>query len=254
MGEPERDEGAPSEAPVWAIVLAAGTGARFGGEKQFIDVAGQRLVDLAVQTATSACDRVVLVLPGDHVWDGPPVDVTVRGGPDRRTSVRNGLSAISHDEGIVVVHQAANPLASQQLIENLVEAVRAGAPAAVPGLRPADVVRRVADGVAGDLLGRDELVLVQTPAAFRIEVLRAAHAAIISAVEDTALVSAAGYEVHVVAGDPRNIHVATPEDLELVRALLLTRSLSSAGDLRAIGGDPQHDDERRTPAADGGGA
>jgi 2-C-methyl-D-erythritol 4-phosphate cytidylyltransferase len=254
MGGFRAGDDAAAHSPVWAIVLAAGTGARFGGEKQFSDVAGQRLVDLAVETATSACDGVVLVLPGDRVWDGPPVDATVRGGPDRRTSVRNGLSAIPHDEGVVVVHQAANPLASQQLIERLVAAVRAGAPAAVPGLRPADVVRRVADGVAGDLLGRDELVLVQTPAAFRIEVLRTAHAAAVVAVEDTALVSAAGYDVHVLPGDPRNVHVATPEDLEVVRALLLTRSLSSAGGRRATGGDSQHDDERRTSVTDGGGA
>ena len=211
----------------WAIVLAAGSGSRFGGAKQFTAVAGQRLVDLAVRSATSACDHVVLVVPSGHRWDGPPVDVVVPGGSDRPASVRCGLAAIPTTAEVIVVHQAANPMASPAMFTALIAAVRAGAPAAVPGLRPSDVVRRAVDGLAGELLGRDELILVQTPAAFQGQVLRAAHALAVPAQEDTALVSAAGYPIHLVPGDPRNIHVTTPEDLELVRALLVAESVGS---------------------------
>ena len=208
--------------PVWAIVLAAGSGARFGGRKQFVEAAGRRLVDLAVERAAVACDHVILVLPPGEEWTGPAVDHVAQGGADRGASVRAGLAAIPDDRGTVVVHQAANPLASAGTFHALIAAVAGGAPAAFPGLRPADIIR-VADGVvAGEVVGRDELVLVQTPAAFRLEVLRAAHDTGLSAWEDTALVSAAGYEVRVVPGDPRNVHVATPEDLELVEALLRT--------------------------------
>lgn len=223
--------GSGAGVPVWAIVLAAGTGSRFGGEKQFVSAGGRRLVDLAVEAADHVCDHVVLVMPDGRAWDGRKVDRIVAGGADRPSSVRRGLAAIPSARGVVVVHQAANPLASTATFDALIAAVRAGAPAVMPGLRPADVVRRVHGEIAGELLGRDDLVLVQTPAAFALEVLREAHDAPIEAMEDTALVSAAGYPVTVVPGDPHNIHVATEADLDLVRALLLARSVGSEAGL-----------------------
>jgi 2-C-methyl-D-erythritol 4-phosphate cytidylyltransferase len=205
---------------VWGVVLAAGGGTRFGRRKQFAAVQGQRLVDLALDAVSAVCDRVVLVLPADCVWDGAPVDRVVAGGRHRRESVRAALAAIGDEEGIVVVHQAANPLASRETFAALLDAVKAGAVGAVPGLRPADLVRYADSGALGAVVGRDELVMVQTPAAFRLEVLRAAHAAGGDALEDTALVTALGYEVRVVAGDARNVHVATPTDLEIVAAIM----------------------------------
>jgi 2-C-methyl-D-erythritol 4-phosphate cytidylyltransferase len=207
----------------WGIVLAAGSGERFGGRKQFAEVAGRRLVDLAVEGASMACDRTVLVLPPEERWTGSPVDAVVPGGQDRAASVRAALAVITDEQGIAVVHQAANPLASAELFARLLATIEAGAPAAFPGLRPADLVRTVKGDLAGAVVGRDELVLVQTPAAFRLEVLREAHALVVDAVEDTARVSAAGYDVSVIPGDPRNVHVATPEDLEVVAALLRQR-------------------------------
>jgi 2-C-methyl-D-erythritol 4-phosphate cytidylyltransferase len=216
--------------PVWGIVLGGGSGRRFGAAKQFVSVDGERLIDLAVDATAAACDRMIVVLPAGHRWDGRPVDAVVSGGPDRRSSVRRGLAALPATPGIVVVHQAANPLATQDTFTSVIEAVRAGAPAAVPGLRPPDIVRRSSEGLAGELLGRDELVLVQSPAAFRLDVLTTAHALPDPAIEDTMLVSAAGHPVHLVAGDPWNIHVTSHRDLELVRAVLLYRAMRSPAD------------------------
>jgi 2-C-methyl-D-erythritol 4-phosphate cytidylyltransferase len=207
----------------WAMVLAAGGGTRFGAEKQFVRAAGHRLVDLAVDAVAAVCDHVVVVLPPGRAWDGRPVHATVAGGSDRPSSVQRGLAAIPDTEGTVIVHQAANPLAGGALLRTLLAAIDAGAAAAVPGLRPADLVRRTTDGRLGEVVGRDDLVLVQTPAAFRLPVLRAAHQQQLEALEDTALVSALGHDVVVVPGDPRNVHVASPEDLELVAALLAHR-------------------------------
>ena len=204
----------------WGIVLAAGCGARFGGRKQFVEAGGRRLVDLAVEATARACDRVVLVLPPERGWDGPRVDHVVAGGADRGASVRAALATIPDEEGTVIVHQAANPLASSAMFAALREAIDGGAVTAVPGLRPADLVRYRQGDVVGPIVGRDDLVLIQTPAAFRLEVLSAAHAAGGAALEDTALVTALGYDVQIVPGDPRNIHVATPADLEIVEALL----------------------------------
>jgi 2-C-methyl-D-erythritol 4-phosphate cytidylyltransferase len=204
----------------WAIVLAAGQGTRFGAEKQFVEVGGQRLVDLAVAAASAAGTRVVLALPPGRAWDGAPVDAVVEGGADRGASVRNGLAAIPDQDGVVVVHQAANPLATPTLIRRLLDELSAGAHAVAPGLPPADLVRRAESDRLGPVVGRDDLVLVQTPAAFRLPVLRAAHASSAAGVEDTALVTAIGVEVRLVPGDPRNVHVASPADLDLVTALL----------------------------------
>lgn len=219
----ERHAGMTPVGPVWSIVLAAGSGARFGDRKQFATAGGSRLVDLAVDVARNVCDHVVVVLPRGEPWTGPWVDKIARGGRDRGASVRSGLAAISASAGTVVVHQAANPLASPELFEALLSAIACGAPAAFPGLRPVDLVRVATGPLAGPAIGRDELVLVQAPAAFRLDVLRNAHSRETHAVEDTSIVSAAGYDVHVVPGDPRNIHVATPEDLEIVAALLRSR-------------------------------
>jgi 2-C-methyl-D-erythritol 4-phosphate cytidylyltransferase len=207
----------------WALVLAAGGGRRFGAEKQFVRAAGHRLVDLAVDAVAEVCDHVVVVLPPGRVWDGRPVHAAVAGGSDRPSSVHRGLAAIPDTDGTVIVHQAANPLADGALLRTLLAAIDAGAAAAVPGLSPADLVRRVADDRLGEVVGRDDLVLVQTPAAFRLPVLRAAHEQQVEALEDTALVSALGHDVVVVPGDPHNVHVASPEDLELVAALLAYR-------------------------------
>jgi 2-C-methyl-D-erythritol 4-phosphate cytidylyltransferase len=204
----------------WAIVLAAGGGHRFGGEKQFDRAGGVRLVDLAVSAAARACDNVVLVLPPGRSWDGDDVHTVVAGGRDRAASVREGLASIPASSGTVVVHQAANPLASVALFSSLLDAIDRGADAAAPGLRPADLVRRTSGDSLGEVVGRDDLVLVQTPAAFQLAVLRAAHDQPFAALEDTALVSSAGYEVTLVPGDPRNIHVTTPADLQIVGALL----------------------------------
>ena len=208
------------QGPVWGILLAAGSGRRFGSGKQFTEVRGQRLVDLALRATSRACDAVVLVLPPGVAWDGAPVARVVAGGPSRTASVRAGLGEVPPDAAIVVVHQAANPLATQALFDAVLEAVWGGADAAVPGLTPADVVRRVEGSRMLEDVGRDDLVIVQTPGAFRAEILRAAHASGAEAVEDTALVAALGVTVTVVEGDPRNVHVATPTDLSIVGALL----------------------------------
>jgi 2-C-methyl-D-erythritol 4-phosphate cytidylyltransferase len=208
----------------WAIVLAGGTGDRFGGAKQYARLGEERLVDLALATVTAVCDGVVLVLPATVAWDGPPVDVIAPAGADRCASVRSGLGRIPQDAEVVVVHQAANPLATTATVRRLIERVRAGAQAAVPGLTPPDVVRRVERGFAVEALGRDELVLVQVPGAFDAATLRAAHASGLPAVEDTALVAGVGGSIAVIDGDPGNIHVTNPTDLQIAACLHATTS------------------------------
>jgi 2-C-methyl-D-erythritol 4-phosphate cytidylyltransferase len=210
----------------WAIVVAAGSGARFGGAKQFHEVDAERLVDRAVQTASRCCDGVVVVLPVGTTWDGPPVVAAVSGGATRAGSVRAGLAAIPATAEIVVVHDAARPLAGDGLFGAVIEAVQAGADGAVPGLPISDTIKRVSNHLVKATVPREDLVTVQTPQAFRAEILRAAHAGGAEGTDDAALVEAAGGTVVVVPGDPSNLKVTSPEDLTLVTALLSLRSRS----------------------------
>ena len=164
-------------------------------------------------TTRSACDAVVLVIPAGHEWDGPPVAATVIGGASRSGSVRAGLAEVPKGAEIVVVHDAARPLAPHGLFTAVIDAVRAGADGAVPGLPVPDTVKRVADGRVVATVDRTGLVTVQTPQAFRAEVLRAALAGGAEATDDAALVEAAGGKVVVVPGDPLNLKITTPHDL-----------------------------------------
>jgi 2-C-methyl-D-erythritol 4-phosphate cytidylyltransferase len=203
-----------------AIVVAAGQGERFGAPKQFLTVGDERLVDRAVMVAGAACDEVVVVLPEGRAWDGAPVAAAVAGGRTRSESVRAGLAAIGPDAEIAVVHDAARPLATPELFELVIDAVRAGADAAVPALAVADTLKRVdGDRVVGTV-ERDGLVAVQTPQAFQVAALRAAHAGDGDATDDAGLVEASGGTVVVVGGDPRNLKVTSVADLAVVEALL----------------------------------
>jgi 2-C-methyl-D-erythritol 4-phosphate cytidylyltransferase len=124
---------------------------------------------------------------------------------------------------VIVVHDAARPLAGPALFAAVVEAVAGGAAAAVPGLPVADTIKRVVDHRAVETLDRAELVAVQTPQAFRADVLRAAHATGADATDDAALVEAAGGEVVVVPGDPAALKITRPADLRVAALHLPTR-------------------------------
>ncbi|MGH9279002.1 MAG: 2-C-methyl-D-erythritol 4-phosphate cytidylyltransferase, partial [Acidimicrobiales bacterium] len=112
-------------AEVWAIVLAGGSGTRFGSQKQFLDLAGRRVVDWSLDAARATCDGVVLVVPIAVIEPG-----AFAGGTTRSGSVRAGLAAVPLSAEIIVVHDAARPLAGEPIWQRVVEAVRAGADAA----------------------------------------------------------------------------------------------------------------------------
>jgi 2-C-methyl-D-erythritol 4-phosphate cytidylyltransferase len=207
-------------AGVWAVVVAAGWGERFGGPKQFSQLGGARLVDHALATASKACDAVVVVVPDATAWHGAPVEAVVTGGATRAESVRAGLASVPLSADIVVVHDAARPLAGVSLFTAVVDAVRGGADGAVPGVPVADTLKRVDDVRVTATVDRVGLVAVQTPQAFRAETLRAAHAGGADATDDAALVEALGGTVVVVPGDPRNLKVTGPADLVIAAALL----------------------------------
>ena len=204
----------------WAIVVAAGSGARFGGAKQFAHLGGASVLDRAVGVARESCDGVVVVLGAGAEWNPPDGVRTATGGATRSDSVRAGLACVPADVDIVVVHDAARPLASRRLFAAVMRAVDAGADAAVPGLAVVDTVKRVHDGRVVETVPREGLVTVQTPQAFSARALRAAHEGAAVDTDDAALVEAAGGTVVVVDGERRNLKLTMPDDLEVAQALI----------------------------------
>jgi 2-C-methyl-D-erythritol 4-phosphate cytidylyltransferase len=214
-------------AKVWSIVVAGGAGRRFGDRKQFSSLGGRPVLEWAVQACRPSSAGVVLVLPDDMLdADCHGADAVVAGGPTRADSVRCGLAAVPDDAEVVVVHDAARPLASPRLFAAVIAAVGAGGvDGAVPGLPPSDTIKAV-DG-AGNVtstLDRSTLVAVQTPQAFRAGVLRRAHEqAGPGATDDAMLVEALGGTVRVVPGEPANLKITDPDDLGAAERLLASR-------------------------------
>jgi len=200
---------------VWTVIVAGGSGQRFGGPKQFQDLGGRPVVDWAVEAAKSVSDGVVLVVPADRVSQPVPDGVThvMAGGSSRSESVRCGLAAVPDTADVICVHDAARPFASSELFSRVIAALVQGVDAAIPGVAVADTSKEVDDkGRVVNTPDRAALRAVQTPQAFVAHVLRAAHANAGEGTDDAALVEAAGGYVVVVDGEPDNRKITTPDD------------------------------------------
>jgi 2-C-methyl-D-erythritol 4-phosphate cytidylyltransferase len=204
----------------WAIIVAGGSGARFGAPKQFADLGGRPVLAWSIDTARQVCGGVVVVVPADATAEGWTADRVVAGGATRSASVRAGLDAVPAGAAVVAVHDAARPLARPELWKAVIDAVTAGADAAVPATAVTDTVKEIGPDGRLVTLDRSRLVAVQTPQAFRIEVLRRAHHAGSDATDDAALVEAAGGRVVLVEGQPDNLKITSPLDLTVALALL----------------------------------
>jgi 2-C-methyl-D-erythritol 4-phosphate cytidylyltransferase len=236
------------EVSTAVVVPAAGRGERLGAgrPKALQVVAGEPLVAHVARTlaaAPSVATIVVAAPPGateevrlvlEVVLSGPgrPVVVVVDGGATRQDSVAHGLAALPPDADVVLVHDAARAFVPVDVVERVVAAVRAGAPAVVPVVAVTDTVRAVdADGVALATPDRTGLRAVQTPQGFRRDVLERAYAAATPddavVTDDAALVERTGVAVTVVDGAPEAFKVTTPLDLLLAEALVAARGADS---------------------------
>lgn len=250
-------------AVVWTVLVAAGEGRRFGAPKQLQPLAGRRVIDWAFDAAAGASRGVVVVAapeqvqllrgdPGalpesgsggllvgsegragqsmdsgprrhDEVGSAPtepPRVLVTAGGATRSESVRAGIAATPDDADVIIVHDAARPLAGSALFAAVTAAVVEGADGAVPAIAVTDTIRHTDDGS----LDRSRLRAVQTPQAFRADLLRRAHAAGGEATDDATLVEAAGGKVQLVEGEPDNLKITTPGDLHVAEALLAARA------------------------------
>jgi 2-C-methyl-D-erythritol 4-phosphate cytidylyltransferase len=225
----------PDPSPrIAAVVVAGGAGSRFsaadGVRKQYRLLAGVPVLAWSLEAFLGhpAIVRTVVVLPPDDASEPPdwlaafPV-ARVAGGEMRGDSVRHGLAALAPGEvDIVLVHDGARPLVSRALIDRVIAA--AGEGAVIPGLPISDTVKQVDEHerVLGTL-DRTRLRGVQTPQAFPLETLLLVHeravAESVRVTDDAALFERYGLSVRVIDGDPTNLKVTTPLDLEIAEAL-----------------------------------
>lgn len=234
-----------------AILTAAGSGTRLGRDlpKALVELAGFPLVLHAARrlAASGAVDALIVTCPrgltevvretlGQDAFVDVPVRVVV-GGSTRQASVAAGLAIVPVTSDVVLVHDAARPLAPPALVRRVAEAVRAGHPAVVPGLPVVDTIKQVAP-TPPDATGarvepvvetpdRSLLRVVQTPQGFDRDVLVRAHATGAeragaegrAATDDAGLVEALGLPVHVVVGDEAAMKITTERDLLVARLL-----------------------------------
>jgi 2-C-methyl-D-erythritol 4-phosphate cytidylyltransferase len=188
--------------------------------KAFIRCAGRELWEWSADVLASACDRVVFAVPPDRA-DPSAHPPRVAGGPARSESVRNALAA-APEADIVVIHDAARPLVSEDLVRACIAAVESGADGAVAAAPVTDTIKEAdAEGHVIRTLDRSRLWSIQTPQVFRADVLkRALDGDVADATDDASLVEALGGSVQIVEAPPRNFKITWPEDLERAEALL----------------------------------
>ncbi len=210
-----------------AVVVAAGSGSRFGSPvpKQFLKLGDRTVTDWSVSAflRTEAVREVVVVTPPDEElwrpWWRPPAGVaTVPGGSRRQDSVMAGLKALTSC-GRVLVHDAARPLVSPELIVRVMRGVEE-AGAAVPVIPVRDTVKRVsAEGTVSTTLSRDDLMLSQTPQGFDLDLLLDVLGRTGDVTDECAAMEAAGIRVLAVKGDPVNMKLTDPDDLAVLGAM-----------------------------------
>lgn len=219
-----------------AIIAAGGKGTRMGLDynKIFLTVMDKPILayTLDVFEKSGCIDSVVLVCSGQDMapcneiikkYGYQKIKSVVAGGSTRQESVRNGLNSILSPCDVVLVHDAARPLVTEEMLEKTIdEAYRTGA--ASVGVTPVDTVKNVCGPVILDTVDRNSLILIQTPQAFRHEILINAHENARKnhqlVTDDCALCELIGQKVTVVPGSKSNIKLTTPDDYEMISAYL----------------------------------
>ena len=216
---------------VWAVIAAAGSGSRMGGDKvkTLQPLLGRAVISYSVEALRQACRGIVIAARKEDIpafeqalaQDGLKADAYVAGGSERRHSVENALRALPPDCDIVLVHDGARPLCSLALIRRVIDSARLHG-SGVPALPIVDTVKLVdAQGRAVETLDRGSLRQVQTPQGFSRELLERAYSQVkTAATDDASLVEALGEKVYLVTGEADNIKLTLPGDMERAHIIL----------------------------------
>lgn len=215
---------------VAAIIVAAGEGKRFGGPKQFANLAGRQVFEWAIEALDThpEVDEIIVVLPDAKQsaflrgkWG--KIKAAVRGGKERQDSVANGLAAVGAEAEIVLVHDGVRPMISHDLISRVIKRAREEG-AAIPVLSIEDTVKIVEGEEVRQTIDRKSLRRVQTPQGFRKTILETALERAqrdgFYGPDEASLVERLGYKVVTVPGERKNLKITTTEDIKTMEVWL----------------------------------
>lgn len=215
---------------VWGIILAGGSGKRFGGSKQYAKLDGRRLVDHCVELAVKVCTHSCLVLPQSDIWDGRKVDLVVEGGSTHAESTRNAVLSLPSDTDLVFITGVSHPLIDISLAEEVITTLthNTQVDACAPLLHLADAVKRVdSQRMVRSIQDMHDLHTAQYPLAIRYTMLRKAIEEKSQFREELEAVQAIGGTVLAVEADPANIHITSPRDLLIAEAIIKAKKTSA---------------------------
>ena len=211
---------------VSAIIPAAGSGERFGEEKQFKLLSGRPLFfhTLKLFLQSDYIDEIIVAVPSANVGSthrdvlsmsaGKPVKV-VAGGTLRQDSVKNGIDVSDSDSTLVCVHDAARPFVTEDLIQRSISACEF-ADGAVVGIPSKDTVKFSENGLVKETLDREKIWLAQTPQCFHknklLQALYYAETENLTGTDESALMEAMGFSIKLVEGDSNNFKITTKDD------------------------------------------
>ena len=211
----------PSDTVVAAIVLAAGHGTRFGQPKYSVPIRGRRSVDRALDLVRPLCRDVIVVLPPGYAWDGDPVSGVATGGSSRTESLRAAMPLLLPDVDVVVTHDCVRPFATADQVRAVIAAVLAGADAAIPAWEPPDTLKRLRPDGSIEHLGREGILVAQSPSAYRRTTLVKAFEMLEDIpIDETIGIERVGGRVVPVTGDRWSQHLVDERDLQMFERLL----------------------------------
>ena len=219
----------------YGIILASGTGNRFGGEtpKQFVEIEGKTILEHSVEIfeISKDIDEIIIVITPEYKDRAQKlilknqykkVSEILGGGKTRKESSFIGVNAINDEEANVLIHDCARPLLSQKILKACIDALSSHNAAAV-AIPLVDTIIETEDKKIKSIPQRDKLMRIQTPQCFRLSLIRKAHE--ISRQEtdftdDCGLVIKHNLsDIHIIDGDSRNIKITYPEDIYLAREI-----------------------------------
>lgn len=210
-----------------ALVVAAGRGERLGSSrpKAFVPCAGRPLLEWSIAALSAVADVETIVVALPPGVTAPHGTVGVFGGAQRSHSVRAALHAAPSGDDVILVHDAARPLVTAQIVQDCLDALATGeCDAAIAAAPVTDTIKRGQGEVVVETLDRSALWAIQTPQVFRRDVLARVLAqdddVLAAATDDASLVEQAGGTVRLVPSPARNLKVTTPDDLRLAELLL----------------------------------
>jgi 2-C-methyl-D-erythritol 4-phosphate cytidylyltransferase len=223
---------------VTAVIPAAGSGKRMNSKKQFLELNGKSVIEITVSVfdECQSIDDIIVVVAKEDVEstkellkDQKKVKSVVAGGAERQDSVYNGIEAITpeSEEDIVVIHDAARPLITKEIISKAVTEAKVSK-AVVVGIPSKDTVKTISpENMIMETLDRSSIWLVQTPQVFRYPIIKQAYDRAqkinYKATDDSKLVERMGISVKMIMGSYENLKITTKEDLAMAEAILKGR-------------------------------